>query len=373
MAVSRVLIVGGGITGSVLALALAQRGVDVDLIDIMREWKGTGHGITIQGNALLAFRKVGVADQVIAGGVPFDRMRLRNADGSLIMEPLTPHTGGEDLPSTLGSLRSALHSVLADAVLRAGVNLRLGLTVDRFDQTADRVDVTFSDGTTGTYDLVVGADGIHSRVRGLLGIEAGPRSAGMTIWRVVANRPAEMDCAEIYYGGPKYKAGYSPISADKCYAYLLDEEVDTFGFDKPLGAVLKERSAGYGGIWGNIRERLTEDTPVDHRTIEWLLAEDPWHRGRVIIIGDAAHACPPLIAQGAAMCAEDAIMLAELVTGDEPVESALKQFMARRLPRVRMVVENSLQLAEWEIRPDTPGADPAGIMIRTLMALKEPA
>lgn len=87
------------------------------------------------------------------------------------------------------------------------------------------------------------------------------------------------------------------------------------------------------------------------------------------MIGDAAHACPPLIAQGAAMCAEDAVLLAELVTGEEPVDLALDRFMARRLPRVRMVLENSLQLAAWEMTPDTPGADPAGIMSRTLNSL----
>jgi 2-polyprenyl-6-methoxyphenol hydroxylase-like FAD-dependent oxidoreductase len=373
MTVTRVLIVGGGITGGVLALALASRGVEVELAELQSEWKGTGHGITVQGNALLAFTKVGAAEEIMAGGAPFDRMRLRNADGSLIAEVPTPRTGGPDLPPTMGALRSDLHEVLARKVTEAGVTVRLGLTTEKFEQRPDRVEVTFSDGTAGTYDLVVGADGIHSRVRELIGITERPRSAGMTIWRVVADRPAEMDCAEVYYGGPRYKAGYSPISADRCYAYLLDEEIDTFGFDRPLGAVLKERSEGYGGIWGKIRDGLSEDTPVDHRTIEWLLVDGPWHRGRIIIVGDAAHACPPLIAQGAAMCAEDAIVLAEEITRDLPVHQALGNFMARRLDRVRPVVRNSLQLAEWEIAPGTPGADPAGIMTSTLSALQAPA
>lgn len=85
-----------------------------------------------------------------------------------------------------------------------------------------------------------------------------------------------------------------------------------------------------------------------------------------MIIGDAAHACPPLIAQGAAMCAEDAVVLAELVTGAEPLDQALDTFMARRLPRVRVVLENSLRLADWEIHPDTPDADPGRIMSETL-------
>jgi 2-polyprenyl-6-methoxyphenol hydroxylase-like FAD-dependent oxidoreductase len=373
MSVSKVLVVGGGITGSVLTLALAQRGVEVELTEIRPEWTGLGHGITIQGNALAAFRSVGVYEEVAARGVPFDRLRMRNADGSLIVEVPTPHTGGPDLPPTLGSLRSSLHDSLARSVREHGVTLRLGTTVAKLDDDGSRVAVAFTDGCSGEYDLVVGADGIRSHMRKLIGITTEPKSVGMTIWRVLADRPAEMDCAEVYYGGPHYKAGYSPISADQCYAYMLDEDVDTFSFDRPLGTVLRERSEGYQGTWGKIREQMTAETEVNHTRIEALLVDDPWYRGRTIIVGDAAHACPPLIAQGAAMCAEDAVVLAELVTGDAPVEDALKQFMARRLPRVRAVVDNSMLLVAWEIHPETPGADPARVMSATLALLTEPA
>jgi 2-polyprenyl-6-methoxyphenol hydroxylase-like FAD-dependent oxidoreductase len=110
--VSKVLVVGGGITGSVLSLALAQRGAQVDLVEISPVWHGVGHGITVQGNALRAFEKTGVLDEVISRGVPFNQMRLLKADGSLIVEAPTPHTGGPRLPSTLGALRSDIQTVL---------------------------------------------------------------------------------------------------------------------------------------------------------------------------------------------------------------------------------------------------------------------
>ncbi|WP_433170898.1 FAD-dependent monooxygenase [Actinoallomurus sp. CA-150999] len=374
MAVSKVLVVGGGITGSVLALALARRGVDVELAEISPRWFGVGHGITLQGNALKALRAVGVLDRVLAHAVPFDLLRLRDADGSLIVELPTPRTGGDDLPATAGALRSDLQDTLCEAVRAAGVRVRLGLSVSALDQSADQVTVAFTDGTTGRYDLVAGADGLRSHVRGLIGITAEPRPVGMSIFRVVADRPAEMDCAEVYYGGPRYKAGYSPISTGQCYAYLLDENLDAslVGPRAPL-PLLRERGAGYGGTWGRILASLPDDTAVDYRWIEAVLLESPWYRGRVIVIGDAAHACPPLIAQGAAMCAEDAVVLAEHVTAEVPVETALKDFMARRMPRVRTVLENSLRLAEWEIRPETPGADPAGIMSETLAFLQAAA
>jgi 2-polyprenyl-6-methoxyphenol hydroxylase-like FAD-dependent oxidoreductase len=159
-----------------------------------------------------------------------------------------------------------------------------------------------------------------------------------------------MDCAEVYYGGPRYKAGYSPISADKCYAYILDTDGAQRDFgDQPAWQLMYDRSAGYGGAWAKIREAIGPDSNVSHTRIEWLLVPDPWFRGRIVVIGDAAHACPPLIAQGAAMCAEDAVVLAELVTGDRPLEAALPAFMARRLDRVDLVVRNSMRLVRWEM------------------------
>ncbi|MGW0582504.1 FAD-dependent monooxygenase, partial [Streptomyces sp. NPDC002920] len=152
MPVQKVLVVGGGITGSVLSLALAQRGADVELVEISPRWYGVGHGITLQGNALKALRTVGVLDRVLERAVPFDRMRLRSADGGLLVELPTPHTGGPDLPSTAGALRSDLQDALCDAVRAHGVTVRLGLSVDRLEQGPGRVDVTFTDGTTGRYD-----------------------------------------------------------------------------------------------------------------------------------------------------------------------------------------------------------------------------
>jgi 2-polyprenyl-6-methoxyphenol hydroxylase-like FAD-dependent oxidoreductase len=372
---SDVLVVGGGITGSMLALALARRGVSVVLVEARAEWTGVGHGITIQGNALRAFREVGILDEVLARGVPFNEMRLRDAaEGALIAELGTPHTGGDDLPATLGALRSDLAGILATAVRAAGVDVRLGTTVTAVDDDGAGVTATLSDGRTERAGLLVGADGIRSRTRAMLGITEVPRPVGMGIWRVVAPRPEEMTCAEVYYNGPKFKAGYSPISAERCYAYLLEENLDpAFMGEHPNGKVLKERSAGYGGTWGRIRDGLADDALVNYQWIEAILVPDPWFRGRSIVIGDAAHACPPLIAQGAAMCAEDAVVLAEILTSGLPVDEALPAFMARRFPRVRLVLDNSLQLADWEIHPDTPGADPGGIITRTLTALKEPA
>jgi 2-polyprenyl-6-methoxyphenol hydroxylase-like FAD-dependent oxidoreductase len=370
----RVLVVGGGITGSTLALALAQRGVHVILVELRRELGGVGHGITLQGNALKAFHQAGILDELAEHGCAFDKLRLFRADGVQLMEMAAPPTGGPGLPPTMGALRARLADILARRVAEAGVDVRTGTTVTAIDDRGHEVAATLSDGTTETVDLLVGADGIRSSVRSMIGIEAQPHSVGMGIWRVVAQRPEAMDCSALYYGGPKYKAGYTPISDDLCYAFLLEGNLDrSFVGEHPHGKILKERGQGYGGVWGQVRDSLADDAIVNYQYIEAILVDDPWFRGRSIVIGDAAHACPPLIAQGAAMCAEDAVVLAEMLTGGGAIDEVLPAFMARRLPRVRMVLENSLLMAEWEIHPDTPGADPGRLMGQTLGALCEPA
>jgi len=374
MSLSRVLVVGGGITGGVLSLALAQRGVQVVLVDLRSELGGVGHGITLQGNALKAFRSVGIYDQLAERGFPFSNLRLKTADGQVIAEIPAPPMGGPDLPSTMGAVRGDIADILATEVEKAGVDVRLETTVTAIEDHGDSVTATLSDGSTETVDLLVGADGIRSKVRSMIGIETQPHHVGMGIWRTVAKRPPEMDCSEMYYGGPKYKAGYTPISEDLCYAFLLEEDLDrSFVGEGPRGRELKERGQGYGGIWGAVRDSLADDAIVNYQWIEAICVDEPWFRGRSIIIGDAAHACPPLIAQGAAMCAEDAVVLAEMLTGDDGIDEALPKFVARRYPRVKMVLDNSLTLADWEIHPETEGADPGRIMGQTLHALVQPA
>jgi 2-polyprenyl-6-methoxyphenol hydroxylase-like FAD-dependent oxidoreductase len=378
----KVLVVGGGIAGGVLSLGLAQKGVEVVLVDLRSELGGVGHGITLQGNALKAFQAVGIYDRLAEHGFAFSHLRMKSPDGHTIMEIPTPPMGGPDLPGTMGALRGDLADILADEVTKAGVDVRLGTTITSFDDRGGSADpgvvVTLSDGSTETVDLLVGADGIRSKVRSMMGITDEPKPVGMGIWRTVAKRPAEMDCSELYFGGPKYKAGYTPISEDLCYAFLLEENLDrSYLGEGPRGAELKERGQGYGGIWGQVRDSLADDAIVNYQWIEAICVESPWYRGRTIIIGDAAHACPPLIAQGAAMCAEDAVILAEMLTAGhvngQGVDEVLPAFMERRFPRVKMVLDNSLTLAEWEIHPETPGADPGRIMGQTLGALVAPA
>lgn len=372
MAVNNVLVVGGGITGTIAAITLAQRGTHVTLIEISPRWFGVGHGITVQGNALRVLDEIGALERLNAG-FGFDGLNICDADGSVLARTTMPRTGGAKYPAAMGILRSELQETLVGMIRELNVDIRLGTEMTSFENTDTGVTVTFASGMTESFDLVIAADGIKSRTRGLLGITYDKRPTGLGIWRTVTERSADMDHAAVYFNGPAYKAGYTPISETQCYAYVLTEPERSHGALTDAQE-MKRLLEGYHGDFDFIREHISEDNFMNFQPIEWLFVEDqPWHSGRVILIGDAVHACPPLIAQGAAQCSEDALLLAEFVTAGGDLDEQLTAFTERRKPRVKLVVEASLQLANWELAPGTPGADPAGLMASSLAALAQPA
>ncbi|MDI6105810.1 FAD-dependent monooxygenase [Actinoplanes sp. NEAU-A12] len=357
-AVRHVLVVGGGAAGAAAAILLAEGGVSVDLVDLKPDVAALGSGITLQGNALRVLRQLGVWDQVKAEGYGFDTLGLRAPDpaGGLIAELTDIRTGGPDLPATLGMYRPALARILIDRALRSGVKIRFGVEPVALDGTT----VTFDDGSTETYDLIIGADGLRSWTRRRIGIDVEPQPVGMGIWRAFTARPASVTRTDLYYGGPAYIAGYCPTGPDTLYAYLVEDVRDRSGLtpDEAL-ATMRELAGAYHGPWDEIRESLTDPARVNYTAFESHLVDGPWNRGGVVLIGDAAHSCPPTLAQGAAQALEDASVLAELLLREDALTDDLwQEFTGRRLDRVRTVVEASLQLTRWQLaheRGDVPG------------------
>jgi 2-polyprenyl-6-methoxyphenol hydroxylase-like FAD-dependent oxidoreductase len=357
-AVSSALVVGSGLAGAATAIHLAKAGVAVDLIEIKPDVAALGSGITLQGNALRELRSLGVWEQVLAAGYPFDTTGIRAPDpaGSVVAEVADAKTGGPDLPAVMGMPRPELARILADRATEVGVKVRFGTTFTELaqDGSADGdggVDVTFSDHSTGRYDVVVGADGLRSWTRRALGINLETRSVGMGIWRAFGPRPASVTRTDLYYGGPSYIAGYCPTGEDSLYAYIVEDAQDRSALtpDEQL-ATMKQLSQAYHGPWDEIRETLTDPSRVNYTWFETHVLDEPWNRGRVVLIGDAAHTCPPTIAQGGAMALEDAVVLAELLTERDALDQDLwDAFMARRYERAKTVVDASNQLAQWQL------------------------
>jgi 2-polyprenyl-6-methoxyphenol hydroxylase-like FAD-dependent oxidoreductase len=367
-----VLIVGGGVCGNALAVLLRRAGIAVDLVEVSSDGNVQGSGITLQGNALRVLREVGVWEEVRREGFGFDTLGLTAPDGTVLHVAEDIRTGGPGLPATLGMRRPDLQRVLAGAVRASGARVRLGRTVESLDQDGDGVRVRLTDGTSGRYDLVVAADGLGSPTRAMIGVAGRPEPTGMGIWRVTAPRPAGVVRTDLSYGGPCYIAGYCPTGKDSLYAYLVEPKRDRAGLPpSSYAAEMRRLAAGYGGAWEEIRASLTDDAAVNYTWFHRFLVDGPWHRGRVVLAGDAAHACPPTLAQGAAMSLEDASVLAELLTAhDTWDDELLDRYRERRLPRVRMVVENSVQLGAW-LMEGARDADVPGLIGRTMTVLSE--
>ncbi|WP_033307956.1 FAD-dependent oxidoreductase [Streptomyces iakyrus] len=367
----RVLVIGGGTSGNVITVLLRRAGIDVDLAEVKEDWNVRGSGITLQGNALRVLREIGVWDEVSENGHCSNSLGHTAPDGTVLRVIETVRTGGDDLPATLGMQRPVLQRILVEAVRASGANVRLGTTAEILTQDEASVTVRLSDGTEGRYDLVVAADGLHSATRAAIGIDAEPEPTGMGIWRVPAPRPAGVDRSVLSHGGPCYIAGYTPTGKDTIYAYLVEPSRDRGTIPaESYAQEMRRLSKSYGGAWDEIRDSITDPAQVNYTWFERMLVEGAWHRGRVVLVGDAAHCCPPTVAQGAAMALEDAWVLSQLLTsGSAWGEELLRRYYERRIDRVRSVVEASVQIGQWQL-DGVPG-DVPGLMEATMTGLKE--
>src|SRR5690625_22322 len=359
-AVKKVAIAGAGIASIAAAIRLADAGVAVDIFEERNELALAGSGITLQGNALRALDQVGVWNEVRQHGYTFDGLVLRapGPEAKIVAEIPEVVTGGRDYPAGMGMYRPILAKIMLDHAERLGVRMHFSQPLTGFSQTATAVNIEIAGEPGGAFDLLIGADGLHSTVRSLMGITTQPERTGMGIWRTVVSRPPEVTGTELYYGGPLYIAGYTPTSDDQMYAFLVEKAQDRSGFSSSKSAeIMTELSEGYGGPWESIRQDLRHEQQANYTWFTHHIVSEPWNLGRVVIIGDAAHSCPPTVAQGAAQGLEDAVVLTELLTTNSTVDGALwDEFHQRRIPRARDVVECSVQLAQWQI-DQTPQAD----------------
>ncbi len=375
-AVKKVAIAGSGVAGLATAIQLAKAGVEVDVFEAKSELSALGSGITLQGNALRAFGALGVWDDVKEKGYFFEGLTIRapGPDAPAVAELPEVKTGGPEFPAAGGMYRPDLARILLEHAQAAGANVHFGAKVTAVAERAEGIDLQVDGASGGTYDLLVGADGLNSSVRELIGIETKPQPTGMGIWRSFVSRPADVERSELYYGGPVYIAGYTPTGEDTMYAYLVEPAQDRSGIsDEQAVAIMLEESAAYGGPWNSIRADLEAGAHVNYTWFTQHLVPAPWNRGRAVIIGDAAHSCPPTIAQGAAQALEDALVLTELLTRADALDSAVwDEFHARRLPRAQAVVDASVQLGQWQIDHDQQ-ADAPGLIFGIARQMAEPA
>jgi FAD-dependent urate hydroxylase len=334
----RILIVGGGIAGLTLARALHRHGYSAELVERSPTWRAIGAGILLHANGMRMLRALDLGTPVEQAGAVVRRWSFCDQQGELLCETDLQALWGKVGPC-IGIARASLQEVL---LAGAAIPCRLGTAITSLTQDEQRVWVSFSDGSSGDYDLVVGADGLASTVRRLALDATPPGYTGLMVWRGLA---------------PHYQPNMQVLLGEGCVFGLVPMgNGQTYGFGiagsprlhDPLEGRLeraRSRFAAFGGPVPAYLASLSCDEQLHCAPIEWVELEQ-WHVGRIVLVGDAAHAGPPMMAQGGCMAMEDACVLAEVLDEAESVESALSSYASRRRPRADWVQQQSRAWAE---------------------------
>jgi 2-polyprenyl-6-methoxyphenol hydroxylase-like FAD-dependent oxidoreductase len=370
---TKALIVGGGITGLATAMVLSQHDIEVDLAERRAQVSALGSGITMIGAGLRALDQLGLYQECLENGYGVTDMEIYEVDGTLAARLPLPSPVGVAQPGMLGMMRPVLHGILLDHASKEGVKIRTATSPTLIEQRPDRASVTFSTGERRDYDLVVGADGLRSTVRDLILGPIRPENQGLTGFRVVLPRPAEVTAHCNFRNCADVTVGVMPTALDRMYMYgVFSADEDYPPTTTDTVSLVQAKIEPFGGVIETIRDAIRAPDQIHLTRVENVLAPDPWYRGRVIIIGDAAHCPTPQLAAGAAIGLEDAIALGEELAAAPTVDEALRAFCRRRFDRCRYVVETTSQISYWQTHPGTPGADVPRLATEGYAHLAEP-
>lgn len=372
--ISSTLIVGGSIAGMNAAIALAKVGVEVEVVELAHE--PLGASLAFSGRAAMALVELGIYDEVHATGRP----ALPGTTATSIRHPMTGEiiNPGPQRPNWPGAVdgvgvyRPVFLEVAQREAERLGVKVRKGVTYATFDNQPDGVDVTFTDGTSGRYDLMVAADGINSKTREILFPDAPkPQYCGQLSIRWMAPGP-QID-GEGWYKSDVGRLGFYWLPQDLIYIpavinipeqrWIPEEEVRslfTALLDSMAAPAIRE-----------LRSRLTDTSELIGKPFYWLLLPETWHKGSALVIGDAAHATSAHMGMGGGMALEDACVLGQSVAAASTLPEALDMFMKRRFERAKLVVETSNELGLLEQR-DAPPAENVALLTKAFAAIGEP-
>ncbi len=342
------VIVGAGVAGLTAATALTRKGWQVEIAELGPSDSTSGWGLCLTGPALRALDALGLADVCLAEGYGMSVITHVEVDGESAAEVPLPRLIGARRPAMAGIARPLLHRVLRAEAERCGVVVRHGLTVTAVEQDRGLVRVRLSDGTVRQVELLVGADGIRSTVRRLLGFESPVGYQGQMVWRALVPRPSWLTGIHHFAGKPD-SAGLVPVSDSQAYVFLTENGVARSVLpEHELAARLRELLAPFAARVREIRPAVSGADAVVRRPVLTGCLKGPWNRGNGVVIGDAAHAPAPQMASGAALAVEDGLLLAEELERHESTAAGLEAFVRRRAERCRTLVDTSVALVGLE-------------------------
>jgi 2-heptyl-3-hydroxy-4(1H)-quinolone synthase len=323
----QVVISGAGIGGLSLAAGMLRAGHQVHLVERSSQLRSGGAGIVLSANATGSLRLLGVEFEGI--GRPLMGFRIATSQGRVLGS-----TGGMVSPEpSIAVTREALHCVLAQAA--GGATLHLG------DQVVDLQEgrVTLSGGHSIEADLLVGADGIQSGLRQLLGGLDQPQvvDSGYRCWRALVPSGVGEGSEPVEYWGRGVRAGIVPVEGDQLYLFLTMNNRQSLGLEEAFSEFPEP-----------VRACVAAALDSEARPIQ-SLSHHQWQVPGAVLLGDAAHAFTPNMGQGAAMAIEDALVLLQCL--EQPLDHAIATYIARRSQRVKWVADSSDRLgkvAQWQ-------------------------
>lgn len=370
----KIVIVGAGISGLTLAIACRQNGMDVLLIEKARPEDQLGTGINLQNNALRALGEVGVLDECLQAGFGWNTVSTCDSKGNVLDRRELPWKLEPGVPGALGIMRTEFADILADRAKAVGVEISYQTTIETVVEQGDSVAVTLSDGRVVEADVLAASDGVYSSTRRLVfGDEHRPYFAGQGVWRYTVPRPRTLDGFTVFRAASGVSLGALPLSEDVAYYFILESSEQPLRFGEAdlapaLETLLREFEAP------EIRETLEgvhAGRHISYRSFDILLMPQPWHKGRTVLVGDAAHSLTPQLTSGGGMAIEDAVVLADELNRHDDVEAALAAYGKRRENRVRPIYENSLRICEIEKSRPTDTSEGVRIFVDSFKLLAD--
>jgi 2-polyprenyl-6-methoxyphenol hydroxylase-like FAD-dependent oxidoreductase len=357
----RILIVGGGIAGSAAALALHQAGFEPAVHEAHPDsGEDLGAFLTLAGNGMRALGQIGAAEPVAAHGFPLTTLRLIDATGTELAD--SPLGDVDDPLTRYRCLRRAdLALALQREVQRRGIPLTHGARLGSLTEDSASITATFTDGRTATADLLIGADGLNSRVRALIS-PAEPRYAGQKVFYGYTTEAAP----------PDHPATITMIRGSAtAFGYTCSPAGETFWFARVTSprATPAEIATTTPAAWREhllplLRPDTTPAADIVAATSDQLMVTNAvdlppglrWHTPRAVLIGDAAHAASPATGQGASMALEDAVILAKALRDAPTPAAAFADYDRLRRPRVETNIASSAALSAGRppVKPQTP-------------------
>jgi 2-polyprenyl-6-methoxyphenol hydroxylase-like FAD-dependent oxidoreductase len=353
----KINIIGGGIGGLTTAIALQQKGFSVKIYEAAPVIREVGAGLWIAANAINIFEKLGIAEDIKKAGNQLETSIL----GDHLGMPMTK-VDFKKIISSYGNGTTAIHRAKLQAILMSHVekgSIEIDKRLKKIENTVDAgnpdafgkgsIKVHFEDGTTSESDILIGSDGIHSQVREHLFGNIPLRYSNQTCWRGIAKMRLDdtKNGSELWGTKSGLRSSYSQINDEEVYWYITKKEKE--GTRIPTSEVKDYLLDLVSEFQSDIQKVIqnTDNQAIIQNDLSDLTPLKSWHKGNIVLMGDAAHATTPNLGQGACQAIEDAYVLADCLASNfiPSVSQAFLQYEKIRMEKANFVVKTSMQIA----------------------------